>query len=119
VLLQDLSLPAEELKQYRNNFLYVTSFQLSQLDLLRAVEKVTNTSEKDWNITRTPVDVVISNGREELMNGNMRGIIDVLYGMQFNPGKGGNIDERTSNEKLRLPSENLEEVIAEVVNKLE
>ena len=110
-----LELPASELAQYKNNFAYIQSFNVSQKDILQALEKATGTTEKDWQITKVPVDEAIAHGREEIAKGNFMGMADVMVGMSFKPGMGGFYEEKSSNRVLGLAEESLDEVITEFV----
>lgn len=114
-----LELPVSTLAQYRNKFVYVHSFHVSQMDMLKALEKVTNTEEKDWKITKIPVDEAIEKGRSEVSNGVRKGMIDVLCGMSFKPGAGGNYQDKSANGLLGLAEESLDAIVAEIVSNLE
>ena len=110
-------MPISALEQYRNNFVYVHSFNVSQMDMLRVLEKATGTTENDWKTTKTPVDEAIAKGKEEFEKGNRMGMVDVMYGMNFKPGMGGCYEGKSSNDILGLEEEELE-VVAEIVKKM-
>lgn len=114
-----LELPTSVLEQYKNNFVYINSFNVSQIDMLRALEKATGTTEKDWEVTKILVNTAITQGREEVAKGNRRGMIDVLYGMNFKPGMGGCFEEKIANHVLGLQGERLEDVVAGIVRQVE
>ena len=83
-----LELPPSTLEQHRNKFVHVHSFNVSQMDMLRALEKATGTTEADWNIKKVPVDEAIANGKAEFGKGNRMGMVDVLYGIKLQAGDG-------------------------------
>ncbi|RDW75792.1 hypothetical protein BP5796_06613 [Coleophoma crateriformis] len=110
-----LEMPVSNLQQFKNNFVYISSFQVSQMDMLKAVQKATGAKGEDWEITRVPVDEAIAQGTDEMAKENRRGMIDVLYGSNFKPGIGGCFREKSSNAILGLAEENFEETVAGVV----
>lgn len=87
--------------------------------MLRALEKATGTTEKDWEVTKIPVNTAIAQGREEVAKGNRRGMIDVLYGINFKPGMGGCFEKKIANDVLDLHGERLEDVVAGILRQVE
>lgn len=76
------------LPSYANKFVYVRGFELTQRDMLDSVQRVTNTTDKDWRFLYYPVKEHIDDGNRELAEGNMDGIMKLLYGNTFIPGIG-------------------------------
>ena len=64
-----LELPLSTLERYRNNFVYIHSFNVSQRHVLQAFEKVTGTTEKDWQITKAQLTKLLHQGRRRLLRG--------------------------------------------------
>jgi len=114
-----LELPIDKLEKFRNGFVHVQSFCVSQREMFNALKKATGTTDQDWQISKIPVDQAIAQGNKEAQNGNREGMIDVLYGMNFKPGMGGNFQHKIDNELLGLYEEDLDEVVKSVVHKLE
>jgi hypothetical protein len=114
-----LELPIDKLERYKNGFVYVQSFCVSQMEIFNALKKATGTTDQDWQISKIPVDQAIAQGNKEAQNENRAGMIDVLYGMNFKPGMGGNFQHKIDNELLGLYEEDLDEVVKSVVHKLE
>jgi hypothetical protein len=114
-----LELPIDELEKYKNGFVHVQSFCVSQMQMFDALKKVTGTTDKDWKMSKVPVDQAIAQGNKEAQNGNRAGMIDVLYGMNFKPGMGGNFQHKIDNELLGLYEEDLDEVVNSVVHRIE
>ena len=114
-----LSLPSDKLETYRNNFVYVQSFCVSQNEILGSVCKPSGSSESDWTVIKVPVEEAIASGRKEFESGNYRGLIDVGYGMSFKPGAGGNFEKKVDNRALNLEEEVMDEVVEGVLAELE
>jgi hypothetical protein len=71
------------LSNYKNKFVYIASFCLSQHEMLDSVMRVTSTAEKDWKISYRPVEEVYTEVMEMFQKGDFRGLIGVLYGRNF------------------------------------
>jgi hypothetical protein len=112
------SLPS--LSDYRNKFVYINSFSVSQNDMLAAVQRATNTKPADWTVTHLTTDQVIQDGRDRIANGDWTGMISVLYGCTFKRGLGDQFHGReVANQKLGLEGEDLDEVVRRVVKEVE
>jgi hypothetical protein len=123
-----LSLPVTEssadkpsLSMYRNQFLYISSFHVSQRDLLDAVEKVTDTKDSDWKIEKKSAQAFIDEGHERVQKGDFYGTVNILYGSHFKEGLGGDFSSAkgTANAVFGLPEEDLVEETRTVVASLQ
>jgi len=110
-----LELPIDKLEKFKNGFVHVQSFCVSQIDMFNALKKATGTADKDWQISKVSVDQAIAQGNKEAQDGNRAGMIDVLYGMNFKPGMGGNFQHKIDNKVLGLAEEDLDEVVKRIV----
>jgi hypothetical protein len=122
-----LSLPATEqnagepsLSTYRNQFLYISSFRVSQRDILDAVEEATGTGDSDWTIEKRSAQAYIDEGHQRIQRGDFYGVGNILYGYHFKEGLGGDFSSTkgTANAVLRLPKEDLVEETRSVVASL-
>lgn len=108
------------LSDYKNKYVYVTSFSVSQNDMLAAVQRATSTKPSDWAVTHIPVDQYIQEGRDKFAKGDRWGMVNVLYGSTFKRGLGDQFHGRAvANEKLGLKEEDLDEVVRRVVKEVE
>ena len=120
-----LSLPVTghpSLSDYKNSFVYVSSFHTSQREILTAVQKATSTSDADWIIQQKDAQQYIDGGAQALKQGDfMSGMTALLYGHHFKAGLGGDFESTkgTANKLLGLPEqEDIEEVTAQVVKSI-
>jgi len=99
------------LANFRNKFVYVSSFTVSQKDMLDSVLRVTGASVNDWKISYKPVKEVFQEGLEKFQAGNRIGFAELLYSRAFFPDKAGNFEATTGldNDKLGLPKEDLDQ----------
>jgi hypothetical protein len=111
------------LEEYAGTDLYVSSFRVSQEDILASVQRVTGTSDDDWTIDREKtLAQYVGEGKEALGRGEFSGLFPVLFGTLFEQGTGGDYEgdgKPLSNGLLGLPVEDLDEVVKMVVDDIE
>ncbi|UNI13407.1 hypothetical protein JDV02_000155 [Purpureocillium takamizusanense] len=88
---------------------YVTSFVVSQNDMLESVKRVTGTADADWTITHESTKQRYDEGLAQVQAGNMAGFAKMLYGRAFFPGDASDMSAKAQNELLGLPEESLDE----------
>ncbi|KAK4981023.1 hypothetical protein LTR66_005439 [Elasticomyces elasticus] len=99
------------LDQFRNGLVYVSSFTVSQKDMLDSVLRVTQTSLNDWKVTHEPVQERFRKGVEALQKGDRMGFARMMYSRVFYPDGNGNFEKTrgTVNELLGLLKEDIDE----------
>lgn len=111
-----LSLPVEQqgtqttLSTYRNRMVFVSSFAVSQKEMLESVKRVTGTSDTDWTITSKPAKQRYEEACESLKKGDRVAFGRKLYTRYFYEDAG--LFEKLhglDNDKLALPKEDLDE----------
>jgi uncharacterized protein YbjT (DUF2867 family) len=112
-----LSLPDTDLAKYRNKAVYTPSWLLSQREILQAVQRVTGTSDADWDITEEGAEDVVKDYEAKMKKGEMAGYLKKFFYAHFLEGHGGDFEHKVvpaevqKLEKFGLQKENLEEVI--------
>lgn len=111
-----LSLPIEQqgaqtsLGMYRNRMVYISSFAVSQREMVESAKRVTGTSDEDWKITFEPAEQRYEDACEALKKGDRIAFGRKLYTRYFYEDAG--LFEKLhglDNEKLGLPREDLDE----------
>ncbi len=99
------------LSQFRNRFVYISSFLVSQKDMLDSVMRVTGTSLQDWKITHEAHKERYESGVAELKKGNRLGFGRLLYTRVFYPDGSGDYEtsKGLQNDILGLPKEDIDE----------
>ncbi|PNY29435.1 oxidoreductase CipA [Tolypocladium capitatum] len=99
------------LSRWRNEPLYVSSFLVSQRDMLASLNRVLGTKDSDWETKSEPHQERYNRGLKELQEGNMLGFATALYTRVFYPNGDGNYEAKygLANEALGLPKEDLDE----------
>lgn len=99
------------LERFKNGHVYVSSFTVSQKDILDSVLRVTQTSIDDWNVTKEPSHERYGNGIKAMKSGDRMGFARMMYSRVFYPDDCGNFEKTkgTINELLGLPMEDIDE----------
>tara|TARA_R110002003_G_scaffold3_30_gene207 strand:- start:16395 stop:16853 length:459 start_codon:yes stop_codon:yes gene_type:complete len=112
-----LSLPIEKtaedklaLSDWANSALYVSSFLISQRDMLASLDRVLGTTEADWTIAYQPVEERYEEGLKELKEGDRTGFAKAMYAKVFYPNGRGDYETGwgLDNAKLGLDAESLD-----------
>jgi hypothetical protein len=113
-----ISKSGASMSSYGNRFVYIRSFHTSQREILSVVQRVTNTSDADWEITHTEVQSFIDEGAVKMAKGDYMGMANVLYGYLMKEGTGGDYESvrGVSNEVLGLPKEDLDKSVENILN---
>jgi nucleoside-diphosphate-sugar epimerase len=104
------------LEFYRNRMAFVSSFALSQRDMLESLKRVTGTTDGDWKIERVEAKKRFEEAKEEMKRGNRAAFGRALYTRYFYDDAG--LFERNhglDNERLGLPVEDLDEATKRAV----
>ena len=109
------------LPSYANKIVYVRSWNLTQRDMLKSVQKATKTTDDDWSFSFIPVKEYIQQGVEEIKKGNMAGVMNLIYGNIFVPGVATDyLGRPLDNEILGLEGiEDLDEETAKILKDVE
>lgn len=109
--------PRASLEHYANNFIYISSFCVTQHNIFDAIQKATKSSNADWTIEESSIAERERSGRERFAKGNLLGAMDLIYCLYMGEGKGGNFDAKAREERqvLGLEEEDLFEVVKDAV----
>ena len=99
------------LERFKNSQVYVSSFSVSQKEMLDSVLRETQTSIGDWKVVKEPSHERYANGMKAMQGGDAMGFVRLMYARIFFPDDSDNIEETrgTINELLGLPKENFDE----------
>jgi hypothetical protein len=100
-------------QQTLNRYIYVSTFQTNQIDLLAAIKKVSG--DGDWDLTYVNSVDKINQGKKDLKAGNtMMGLMNIVCGFAFSGRFGADFAKsgKLANELLELPQEDVVDVIS-------
>ena len=111
ILPEDENDYSPHLSQFRNNYVYISSFLISQSDILESIQRVTGTTSEDWTIEYQNHKERYESGMKWMKEGSRLGFARMLYTRNFYPNGDGNYEEKTglANKVLGLPKEDLDE----------
>lgn len=110
------------LANWRNDCVFISSFLVSQRDMLDSLHRVLGTTDADWEIKHEDHLERFERSMREVQQGNMLAFARALYTRGLYPNGDGNYEAKygLDNEKLGLPKEDLDEATkraVELVNK--
>ncbi|KAF5694511.1 oxidoreductase like [Fusarium denticulatum] len=98
--------------QFRNKPVYLSSFYVSQKDILKGIQRVTSTTEEDWEIKFESSADRIENGKAMGRSGNIMGLVQAYYSFILSPeGQKLKTQDKLHNEILGLPDEDMNAVV--------
>jgi hypothetical protein len=108
------------LSQYFDKVLYIDSFLISQRDMFESVKRVTNTTDRDWAMTREDTQERYANALKLMKEGERFAYLRVMYTRVFWPNRGGDHSHKgLQNDVLGLPKEDLDERTREALRLVE
>ena len=108
ILPDDAADKSPSLSDYRNKFVRISSFRMSQRDMLDVLNRTLGTKTSDWTTKKVPAKEMHERGKEMLFKeGNQEGFSWLLYSRLFYNDGSGDFEKRAGidNEKLGLPKE--------------
>lgn len=115
-----LSLPDNELAKYKNQPFYISSFYITQREMLDSVQRVTKTTDSDWTIDNRDIVQVAQDCDEVLKSGtDIPAMVTKYYSSHFRQGFGGDYNHKLDLEGFGLVKEDLDEVVKGVVDSVE
>ncbi|KAI9808893.1 MAG: hypothetical protein M1827_007168 [Pycnora praestabilis] len=111
VLPDDENDKTPNLTQFRSRFVHMSSFLVSQKDMLHSVMRVTGTKLEDWKITHEPSNKRYESALAELQRGNRMAFGRLLYARVFYPDGSGDFESSKGlqNGIMGLPKEDIDE----------
>ncbi|GAB7353360.1 hypothetical protein MBLNU459_g3843t1 [Dothideomycetes sp. NU459] len=109
------------LSDWKNESVYISSFRVSQRDMLDSLNRVLGTTDKEWEISHQPTDQRYKKGLAEMKEGIFTGFPKAMYTRVFYPNGDGDYESSRglANNKLGLPKENLDEATKRAVEMVE
>ncbi|KAK5065002.1 hypothetical protein LTR84_000837 [Exophiala bonariae] len=118
VLPDDENDKSPSISRFRNDFVYLSSFNVSQKDMFASVLRVTGAKESDWTVKHQSSKERYDEGVSMFKAGNRLGFAQLMYTRVFYPSDEGNYEKRglLTNELLGLPEEKFDEATKRAVD---
>lgn len=113
----DSSNPRASLQHYANNFVYLSSFLVTQQQIFESLQAATGVKEADWKVEKASIAEKDAALREQFKQGNFMAGAGLTFLWYMGEGRGGNYEEkaRQDREVLGLKEENLDDVVKNAV----
>lgn len=113
--------PRASLSHYANNFVYLSSFLITQEEIFAALQRATGTVEGDWEVERSSIAELERSSLEGLRSGDFRAGMGLVFVNYLGEGNGGDyeVKAREDREVLGLEKESLDEVVRSAVQGVE
>lgn len=107
--------------QWTNNQLYISSFRVSQRDMLDSIQRVTGTTDGEWDITYEPSAERYKNGIEAMQKGDRSGFMKAMYSRVFFQTGDGDFESSRGldNSKIGLEKDDLDDATKRAVEMVE
>lgn len=104
---------------FKNRYVYVSDFTISQNDIFEASLKTTKTTREDWTITHRTADGLKKEGLDKIGNGNLAGALDLIFASIFKAGLGSDFSatHKLDNEAVGLRESDLVETTKAVLER--
>ena len=96
------------LSRFRNKPVYISSFRVSQREILDSIERLTGTTDGDWDISYEATPDRYQRGLKMMQQGDMRGHVMAMYARIFYPNGGGDYEAKLHNDVIGLENEDLD-----------
>jgi len=109
--------PRASLQHYANNFVYLSSFLVTQQQIFESLQTATGTKEADWKMEKASIvdkDKVL---REQFGQGNFMAGAGLTFLWYMGEGRGGNYEAKAKQDRevLGLKEEKLDEIVKKAV----
>jgi hypothetical protein len=104
---------------YKDKTLLISSFTVSQRDMLDSLHRVLGTTDEDWEITYEGSVKRVGEGKAAMQKGDQRGFAKALYCEVFDPSNETSAYVAVDNEVLGLPKEDLDAATKRAVELVE
>ncbi|KAK4152404.1 hypothetical protein C8A00DRAFT_44556 [Chaetomidium leptoderma] len=113
---------APSVADFKGKTLAISSFRVSQRDMLDSLHRVLGTTDADWEITHEPTAKRVREGGRDFQNGDRMGFARKLYGDIFSADNEVSDyagTQQTADKVLGLPREDLDEATRRTVEMVE
>lgn len=116
-----LSLPETDLARYKKQAVYTPSFHTTHREMLDAVQRITKTTDADWEISSRDVDDSLKEFNERIGQGDIMASYQKFILTHLLDGYGGDIEHKVDGEEVQkleqvgLKEEDIKTVIKSIL----
>ena len=110
--------PDSELSRYRNRCFYVSSFHVTEREILASVMHATSTHEGDWTIAEKPTDAAIEEANAMTGVDAHTSMLVKFFPLHYKSGWGGDYNHKAEDlVRFGYEKEDLDAVTADIISK--
>ncbi|GMG11283.1 unnamed protein product [Aspergillus oryzae] len=88
------SMPDEFIRQHQNDWIYFSSFLVSQRDVFESAKRMTGTTEADWEVVCVNSKVAALEAKNCMEDGDHMAVFSLLFALTFQEGFGSDFSDR-------------------------
>ncbi|KAJ5341705.1 hypothetical protein N7541_010829 [Penicillium brevicompactum] len=109
------SMPEDFVQKHRNNWIFFSSFLVSQRDVLESAQRATGSSEGDWQIVHVDAKLSAQKAKKSMEEGNQMAVFSLLFALTFQEGFGSDFSHRLIDyQALGITPPSLDTVVGEL-----
>lgn len=110
------SMPEEFVRKHRNNWIFFSSFLVSQRDVLESAKRVTGTTEADWEVVSVDAKLAAQEAKRNMEREDQMAVFSLLFALTFQEGYGSDFSDRLVDySAMGLAPPALDTVVRELV----
>ncbi|KAF4629825.1 hypothetical protein G7Y89_g8318 [Cudoniella acicularis] len=115
---EDANDKSPTISQWKNKPLYISSFRITQRDMLDSIHRNIGTTDSDWTIEYEPSAQRYKDGIEAMKKGDRQGFAKAMYSRTFFPNGGGDFETSRglANSAIGLKDDDLDEATKRAVD---
>lgn len=111
-----LSVSDQRLADFKKEFVYFSSFHITQREILQSVLRATGDKESDWTIESVSAEAEAEEAKEAIKNGNPMKNVELLWATLARESYGGDYQSKVKlDQELGLEQEDLDSVVKKLV----
>ncbi|KAE8152541.1 hypothetical protein BDV25DRAFT_170218 [Aspergillus avenaceus] len=111
-----LSMPEPFVRKHRNNWVFFSSFLVSQLDVFESAMRVSGTQEADWEVVKVNAKLAAENAKKSMQRGDQMAIFRLLFALTFQEGFGSDFSRRLIDyQEMEMAAPCLDDVVKKLM----
>ncbi|KAB8268082.1 hypothetical protein BDV30DRAFT_231024 [Aspergillus minisclerotigenes] len=110
------SMPEQFVRKHRNNWVFFSSFLVSQLDVFESAMRVTGTQEADWDVVKVNAEIAAEDAKKNMQQGDHMAIFSLLFALTFQEGFGSDFSHRLIDyQEMEMAAPCLDDVVKKLM----
>ncbi|CAG8947183.1 unnamed protein product [Penicillium salamii] len=107
------AMPDSFIQQYRNDWIFISSFLVSQREVWESAQRVTGTAEADFEVARIDAKEAAMVAEKGMKQGDQTAVFGLLFALTFQDGYGSDFQDRVLNySAMGLTAPSLDDIVS-------